>query len=1356
MSVMSKRVAEPIFEAPPEESVLWQEWSDAALNRENWSTPKNGPDDLFLDTQVVQLPPSLEPYEWVRAKDLSDLTGPLTVFVNEPDYPDLITNNKHLLHSQILVDDMIPVDAEKVPLLPRTINNFELWPMILSKAVLKLCALTWCGYNEIVDFHPVTCLTGWVCLRLDIAYLSPQDKWDFLRKYADHFEWEAEVPDQESLVVTRSKKSKDAKSSTARTKRSKGTEHSKKSKATTDKSKLKSLTKPEPITLFLGLEEMKKVSSDITSDLAPCLSHFIYISQSRDIPLDPKDVKPPLARWKLFRWLKWAISEGIIDPIEYFVPIRSLKVVSPLKKCEESVINKYNTNTKENIQNSITDKQTDVGTSISKYQKRETEEKTKKKIEDELPLRDISFWADFNKMEPFIKDVHFFYKLDYFQYTARLSDRFATKQSYDQKSEKKSSRRSSLNRVLKVSEFVDTYTWPHEIKVTRNEPLYIFVDSLDEKFFLINFSTFQVSVDTFEENYDQKDITSSKVILEGNKDSLIVEKHSFFHRAEKSNCLASIVTAGTKSTVLEINRGRHLLRLYCHSVSDCYVTISSDTIFHVGDKKKMYQLMCTESETVDTIAKHVSNSVSSAYQTFGTEKYLDGLRVYYSSYLPPAAERTWENKLFYNQIHDYFLEEKVQFIRRIVPENEFPNMVRALRIFFLDPTIGTERFKSISTLIESLREMNTEKYGSSLFQQREDSIDDEITLEKQKAANVIQSFFKMIIIRKYRRIHDPTHRQHEQVLTNLLKIAELFNYNKRESLANQILRNMLKHHDKMYEIYHCSRDFEYTLQEQELKGTLTNVKPNQWLPVARFVVNSQVAETVTANIDLFIDIERYCVRAFNNETDLEMVRVINNVVTTRYAYTKLGYTIFCYCWSNEQTLKELPWTLSITTVKGQPAFRFLTNEEWIPTITTPPLLTMQELSNSYIPNSKNFISKWIVRVAKPSIVSFRLRVSYERVRMKFSVTNTKGRVLSQIKGTYVVILPMVYLGVEKESSSIEFLKPDDSREEKEDKSGSKTTIEEDKVYHVEATVLDDSWPLTRAEWCLVSEFKIKPTGSVMKTKLPSCLSAGRVSKAESVRSRKVSKQSVDNSSTLESPYWILQVVTDSESGLEISQDRTKEEAIARMKEEWAKENPDSLERGRELREAFIKKHEVRPEISAGSFERKSSSHSMRSVTKRDSQPSLIGDTSELSMGSRFEERTLKPPSALRRLPPLNVSLYKIKEDEEDESWVKTDADEEMMRNIRMMNIIYAQEDYAYFLDELNSLMKKQQEQQDSLYGTYKESFWCRRAALDDAYDARNLYVRSMKPSAPPSTKSTQTKTIKSTKNTKKSKKSKNT
>ena len=833
-------------------------------------------------------------------------------------------------------------------------------------------------------------------------------------------------------------------------------------------------------------------------------------------------MKPPLARWKLHRWLKWAINEGTIDPVDYFVPIRSLKVVSPLRKCEESVINKYSATTmEENLRD---------GSGIDETGRKDKSRETLKEQE-----KTSSFWADFNKMEPYVKDVHFFYKLDYFRYSVKLSDRFPPRQSNDEKSEtnnkkdsKKGSRKSSPSKAaVENSEFIDAYSWPQKMSRTRNEPLYVFADSLEEKFFLLEFSTFQVSVEMLENDDNHTAIPTIK--LKGNKDCLSVEEHCWFRRPERSNCFVRVSTAGTKSTVMELDRGRHLLRVYCHSESDCFVSISSDTVFHVGDRRRMYQLMCTESETVDQMVRHISISVGRAYQAFGTENYSGALKIYYSSYLPPIKDRKKGYKMFYDQIHGYFVDEQVQLIRKIMPEDEVPTVLRALRIFFLNHTIGLECYSAISMLLKNSREQNAR--GSL-------TVDEKYAVQHNAAA-VIQAFFKMITIRKYLRIHNPRHEQHEQVSRSLMKVAELYNYNKGESLANQLLRNILKHHDKLYDVYHCSRDFEHILQAQELKGTLTNVAANQWLPVVRLTMNPPFSQTVLASIDLFINLPKYSVRVFKNETGQEVLRLVNNVVPTRYEHEKLGYTLFCYGWSEDQTLKELPWSLNIITTKGQPVFHFLMDEESFLTINVPPALAMEELSNSYIPNAGNYISKWIVRVAKPSVVSFRLRVSYEKVRMSLRVTDNEGQLLSQTKGTCVVILPMVYLKFRRRSTEIisqrNKIDGENSGEEKIDsnENRSKDDLPRYTIYHVEALVLENSWPLTRTEWSLVSELKVKPTGSIVKTKMSPFSNAGRLSKNESFRSRKVSRLPVQNVSTLELPHWVLQVVTDSGSGLEV-------------------------------------------------------------------------------------------------------------------------------------------------------------------------------------------------------------------------------
>nr|XP_012151109.1 PREDICTED: androglobin-like [Megachile rotundata] len=943
-------------------------------------------------------------------------------------------------------------------------------------------------------------------------------------------------------------------------------------------------------------------------------------------------------------------------------------------------------------------------------------------------------------MEPHVRDIHFFYKLDYFQYTMKLSDRFTNKQSSDQKSEdrraetKKSSRKSSPSRAtVKDPEFENTYSWPQKMLKTRNDPLYVLTDSLEEKFFLINFSTFQVLINSLEENDNQ----NSTNMQTGGMDYLIVEKHNWFRRPKKSNCLVSMLTAGTRSVVMELKPGRHLLRMYCRSESNCFVTVSSDTLFHVGDRRKMYQLMSTESQRIDHLTKHISNCISNAYQSFGTEKYPEALKAYYDSYLPPDRSSEERSKVFYDHMHDYFMDEKVQLIRKSLREEEIPDVLRSLRIFFLNPVIGLERFNLISRLLDSFQDLNESKDPVENDKNKE-------KFEQEQAATTIQSFFKMLIIRKYKQIHNPQNQHHQKVLENLFKVVELFNYNKRESLANQLLRNILKHHDKLADVYPFSEDCEHTLQVQEVRGTLMNVKPNHWLPIMRLVVNCRATETVLAAIDTFVDVPRYCVRVFNNDTGREMLRVVNNVVSTSYQYSRLGYTILCYGWSKESAVRELPWTLNVVTVKQQPVFYSIDTGNPLSLATVPPALMVEEFSSTYIPNSQNDISKLIVRVAKPGIVSFRLKTSYEHVRMKFSVTDDQKNVVAKVTSTSVVILPMVYLGLEEEFSqrSNENKKFANEHDKESMESESRESMDY-RTYHAQATVLDDSWPLTKTEWIVVMEIREGTIMSDIRSKLSSVSHVFKT-KSEAPKGKRGSKSVVEDQAP-EPPFWVLQVVTDVDGGLEISQDRTKEEEIAQMKEAWAKENPDSLARGKKLREAFLKKYQILSSAhSQTTLRRKSSIMSEKSITK--SHRSSFVEASEISMLDT-EPRSLTPPSFLQRLPALDLTIYEVREDEEDTLWIKTEQDEETLRNSRALNIFYASEDHMHFMEDMQTLLRAQKDRYRTFFSRYKDQFWRNRIESEEAHEARDAYVRSKKAaSAPVSKKASSRKSKKSKKN----------
>lgn len=133
----------------------------------------------------------------------------------------------------------------------------------------------------------------------------------------------------------------------------------------------------------------------------------------------PPKVKPPLAKWKYHRWLKWAVSQNVIDLADYFVPIRYLRVISPLKGGNERVVRDKN----DIAENFISANEIEQS---EKFARRRTRSQ---RILSDLPTiskeeatENVSQWIDFNKMASYIMEAHLFYKLEYFQCSIQVTD----------------------------------------------------------------------------------------------------------------------------------------------------------------------------------------------------------------------------------------------------------------------------------------------------------------------------------------------------------------------------------------------------------------------------------------------------------------------------------------------------------------------------------------------------------------------------------------------------------------------------------------------------------------------------------------------------------------------------------------------------------------------------------------------------------------------------------------------------------------------------------------------------------------------------------------------------------------------
>ncbi|XP_076825894.1 androglobin-like isoform X2 [Clavelina lepadiformis] len=270
---------------------------------------------------------------------------------------------------KIVVDDLLPFDADDRLLLPATTKEVELWPMLLAKALIKVASIDYNvndGPTEIGDYFVMHCLTGWLPETIPLQYSHNENLWELLKKVLPEWKLPEEKPTEHESDVTpasavSSKKNESSvakhdNTGSAATKPDKGIAKDAKTnkdgtKKKDDKEKQKASsevpTKPERVEMIVfasfnqqldqptslsGLREMANASEKLRkvglSNLHP---HPVLIAKTRSCSLVPPTPVPEIPRWKLIRPRKkksTPFDEPQAEP-EPPKPDQWLEIVSP-------------------------------------------------------------------------------------------------------------------------------------------------------------------------------------------------------------------------------------------------------------------------------------------------------------------------------------------------------------------------------------------------------------------------------------------------------------------------------------------------------------------------------------------------------------------------------------------------------------------------------------------------------------------------------------------------------------------------------------------------------------------------------------------------------------------------------------------------------------------------------------------------------------------------------------------------------------------------------------------------------------------------------------------------------------------
>ncbi|TGZ64002.1 hypothetical protein CRM22_006592 [Opisthorchis felineus] len=254
---------------------------------------------------------------------------------------------------KITVDDVVPFDADKNMLLPQSRLSHELWPMLLTKALLKIASLSFCtgdsSRKEFGDFSAIHALTGWLKQTIYIRKQDSDSSWNSLKSYL--IEWRrpedrtvTDVRKDEDVVEENSKKDLEKSVKPAAQVKEKKLVEKKhelgrepQSSARTTPIENEAYIRPERV-VFASLKssilESQRRSLNYFEDslrqlgLTYSNSYPVCLTAIRTIPLKLSPAPKPVPAWKLIRPrpADFLLSEEQkpSDDIEEKEPIRSV------------------------------------------------------------------------------------------------------------------------------------------------------------------------------------------------------------------------------------------------------------------------------------------------------------------------------------------------------------------------------------------------------------------------------------------------------------------------------------------------------------------------------------------------------------------------------------------------------------------------------------------------------------------------------------------------------------------------------------------------------------------------------------------------------------------------------------------------------------------------------------------------------------------------------------------------------------------------------------------------------------------------------------------------------------------------
>ncbi|KAM4694237.1 androglobin [Discoglossus pictus] len=1106
---------------------------------------------------------------------------------------------------KIVVDDTIPFNEDNKLLLPTTSCENELWPLLLSKAIIKLASVDTIRFakRELGEFTILHALTGWLPEVLPLQNL--ENAWDYLKATLPEFKLPDESPEPKPTISVEAAKDSKPSDVTPEVAVVKPPETSKPQEKTVKGPPIPLI--PEmivyasysPIKLtekFTMLGQMADSSEKLRQyGLSHIYNHPVLVTRTRSCPLVAPPKPPPIPRWKLIRPKKEInITDEPKEPVVK-KPEEFLEITTPFLNYR---INPIPMPSEIHVVSTASKKGSKVAPGLTSVN--EIEENLDPSNGDLQENRRLSV-ADSIKENAISDDQHLENAQDHIDenvpHEVHVGDESSPlTNGIEKPPEEKTLDVKPLSKetwmdfadfckcfqTLYVFHKPNTYTYTQQksdFKTQSRIPAYyLFVDNLKPTKILVSYSALVHWGDSV---VHVRDSASPRA-------SLYVDEYSW-KTLLMGDVALRIRTDLTKAAMINLEPGRHVLRFLPKSPLGHHIQLCSTVPFVFGDEETIVPHLDKESFRFKEQSSIIVKAIMKLIQNFIDEEEI------------PKATKELQITLIPKQIPSsnvFTTKEHLkvfnQALWNLMAEANGKKVTLDLVLAFRALTLD------FSSLPATSSQVPTPEVPAS-WQNRD------VTSLEEAAATKLQACWRGIYIRRHWQARKPGNKENTIVKGTLQKLLAQLGPNA-EQLGASLLRYMFKNSQASSELYPCYGEEKHRISFVDY--TISNIEqpPNMWFVIFREVF--YVSEDMFLLPTFYTTLPVCGFHVIDNDTLEEVPMVFGKIPPRVYTKNTKGYTIMA-----EGHTDDLP------VVAGKFKLRLIGSVNSLPKLSRDTVngsYTMKEIRDFYIPNKNNIIFRQTVKAAIDHFATVQVQTSKPDVQFKVQILDYEKEVASAIGRGDVMIPSFCFLPNERppssyssksqltkkgrNSSSGASVKNSKSSLKSGSTSEAPIIIEESEStvvktppehkYIIQATVLNDSWPLTESQELFVQglreiekrEMRVfthlyeNSTSDTQisseSTKSASTPKLSRKSKEKlspDKSSRPESQAQLVNPIDLNKPIWILQTVSDTNEAdtLEIKKDTERKDQIKAMKLAWEAAEPGRALKAMQSRLRYI-------------------------------------------------------------------------------------------------------------------------------------------------------------------------------------------